>query len=126
MRDSPACERRSRKFGGQKAASSGTNDNICRSADTLQQLRSMIEGLPASDKPTTMIFFGSGLSVPAKTTSGAATTCEVTNDHYRVLSASVAQTRVNMFVVQGDEGYTGRDDGLENLAGVTSAGPFCV
>jgi hypothetical protein len=111
------------KLGGQKSASSGSNDNICRSADTLQQLRSMIEGLPPSDKPTTMIFFGSGLSVPAKTGSGASTTCEVTNDHYRVLSSSVAATRVNMFVVQGDEGYTGRDDGLENLAGVTSAGP---
>jgi hypothetical protein len=111
------------KLGGQKAANSGDNENICRSADTLQQLRSMIEGLPASDKPTTMIFFGSGLSVPKKTSSSASTTCEVTNDHYRVLQGAVAQTRVNMFVVQGDEGYTGRDDGLENLAGVTSAGP---
>jgi hypothetical protein len=110
------------KLGGQKAANSSDNDNICRSADTLQQVRSMIEGLPASDKPTTMIFFGSGLSVPKKTSSSATTTCEVTNDHFRVLSSSVAATRVNMFVVQGDESYTGRDDGLENLAGVTSAG----
>jgi hypothetical protein len=110
------------KLGGQKTANSSDNENICRSADTLQQLRSMIEGLPASDKPTTMVFFGSGLSVPKKTSSSATTTCEVTNDHFRVLSGSVAATRVNMFVVQGDESYTGRDDGLENLAGVTSAG----
>ena len=47
----------------------------------------------------------------------------MTNDHDRALSTSVAQTRVNMFVVQGDESVAGRDDGLENLAGVTSAGP---
>lgn len=111
------------KLGGQKAANSSSNDNICRSQDTLQQLRSMIESLPATDKPSTVLFFGSGLSAPAKTGSGASQTCEVTNDHYKALSTSVALTRVNMFVVQGDEGYAGRDDGLENLAGITSAGP---
>ena len=54
------------KLGGQKTARSDSNENICRSADTLQQLRSMIEGLPFSDKPNTMIFFGSGLAVPAR------------------------------------------------------------
>ena len=109
------------KFTGQKAASSTTNDNICRTADTLQQVRGMIEGLPPSDKPVTFLFFGSNPSLPAKA-SGSSSSCEVTTDHYRVLANSVAMSRVNMFVVQGDEGVTGRDDGLENLAGQTSAG----
>ena len=105
---------------GRDAREAAENENICRSALTLQQLRSMIDGLPVSDKPTTMIFIGSGLSVPARTTTGAASTCEVTGDMFRALSASVAASRVNMFVVQGDEAYQGRDDGLENLAGVTT------
>lgn len=105
------------KFSGQKAARSNTEEDVCRSVDTLQQIRSMIEGLPPSTTPATMIFIGSGLKAPVKSGS-----CEVTNDHFRALSTSVAKSRVNMYVVQGDEAVTGRDDGLENLASVTSAG----
>ena len=48
--------------------------------------------------------------------------CDLTTDHYKNLGPAVAAGRANVYVVQQDTNVTQRNDGLENLAGVTSAG----
>jgi len=121
----PAVRAALAKFSPNKSSATGTtasNEAICRTSETLLLLRSMIDAIGPGDKPTNVVFFAASLSLPSKTTSSAAQQCEVPTDYYRALSTAVANSRVNMYVVQGDDTIAGRDDGLENLAGVTSAG----
>ena len=46
----------------------------------------------------------------------------MTTEHYQSLGPAAAAARANVYVVQQDPNVTQRNDGLENLAGVTSAG----
>ena len=110
------------KFTASRPATVSTADALCRTRDTLQGLRNLLEGQAGSDKPVTVLFFSSGLSLPSRSASSAGQSCEVTTDHYQAISAALANARGNLYVIQGDETQTGRDDGLETLAGTTNAG----
>jgi len=90
-------------------------------------LKSFIEPLAGNEAPTAVIFAAASLSTVGRTSdrdardSGTAR-CEVVQDQYRAIGVSAAEGRANFYVVQGDSAAMGRNDGLENLAGVTGAG----
>jgi len=106
---------------GQRPATVSTADALCRTRDTLTLLKGLVEQFTGSETPTSVVFIASGLSTPARA-SGSSGTCEVLSDNYNSIAASAAAARANMYVVQGDPSTMGRDNGLENLAGVTGAG----
>jgi len=102
---------------GRMPASMSDSDRLCRTRDTLLSLRNQLSALAGGETPITLIVFSSAMSVPA--TSGA---CEVTTQHYQALGPAAAAARANVYVVQQDATVSQRNDGLENLAGVTGAG----
>jgi len=116
------------KVRGQKAAISNSDDAtavaLCRTSDTLNLVKAMMQQAPGGDTPMNMIMIAGSLQTPGTASSKASTgtTCNVQADQYNSLAAATAGARVNMYVVQGDAGAMGRDSGLENLAGVTGAG----
>ena len=116
------------KFAGIRPANPTDTENACRSRDTLVMLRTMMDALAGSEAPTSVLFIASGLTVPGNIGSNTSSknasslTCEVLTEHYSSIAAGVANGRVNLYVAQGDDSNTGRDNGLENLAGVGSAG----
>jgi len=116
------------KFAGIRPANPTDTENACRSRDTLVMLRTMMDALAGSEAPTTVLFIASGLTVPGNIGSNTSSknasslTCEVLTEHYSGIAHGVANGRVNLYVAQGDDSNTGRDNGLENLAGVGSAG----
>ena len=99
------------------------SEKACRTRDTLLAVRNQLDALAGSDTPTTVVVFSSQMTVPsgasASINSGG---CDLTTDHYKNLGPAVAAGRANVYVVQQDTNVTQRNDGLENLAGVTSAG----
>ena len=117
------------KFAGIRPANPTDTETACRSRDSLVMLRTMMDSLAGSEAPTSVLFIASGLTTPGNigtNASGARNatnlTCEVLTEHYSGIAAGVANGRVNLYVAQGDDTNTGRDNGLENLAGVGSAG----
>lgn len=119
----PAVRAAVAKFAGTRPASVTTSEAACRSRDTLVLLRALLDAQAGSEAPTTVVFISAGLSLPTTINRGGdSVTCEVLTEHYQGLANSVAQGRINLYVVQGDDTITGRDNGLENLAGVAGAG----
>jgi len=116
------------KFAGIRPANPTDTENACRSRDTLVMLRTMMDALAGSEAPTSVLFIASGLTVPGNIGSNTSSknasslTCEVLTEHYSGIASGVANGRVNLYVAQGDDANTGRDNGLENLAGVGAAG----
>ena len=117
------------KFAGIRPANPTDAETACRSRDTLVMLRTMMDALAGSEAPTSVLFISSGLTIAGNIGSNASgnrsaqsLTCEVLTEHYTGVAAGVANGRVNLYVAQGDDSNTGRDNGLENLAGVGSAG----
>ena len=105
------------KFIGQRGG-----DAICRTADTLKFIRAILEPHAGVETPMSVIFIAGSLSTAGSSKSQTGGTCTVLQDDYRVLAAAAASARANVYVVQGDPGESGRDNGLENLAGTTGAG----
>jgi len=104
---------------------SGASDSekACRTRDTLLSLRNQLDALAGSDTPTTVVVFSSQMTVPSGTSASINSGgCDLTTDHFKNLGPAVAAARANVYVVQQDPSVTQRNDGLENLAGVTSAG----
>jgi hypothetical protein len=116
------------KFAGIRPANPSDTENACRSRDSLTMLRTMMDSLAGSETPTSVLFIASGLTTPGNIGSNTSSknasslTCEVLTEHYSGVASGVANGRVNLYVAQGDDSNTGRDNGLENLAGVGSAG----
>jgi hypothetical protein len=108
------------KITGIRPASVSTSENQCRTFHTLNLLRSLMQPMTGSETPTTMIYFSSGLVLP--TGRADQQQCEVTTDQYNVLGPAAANARVNFYIVQGDEGITGRDNGLDQLSGALHTG----
>jgi len=106
---------------GSRPASVSNADALCRTKDTLEFVRAMMEPLAGQDQPTSLVFIAASLSTPGRA-SGSSGTCEVLTDHYQAIVTTAAGSRVNFYVVQGDPGTMGRQDGLENLAGESGAG----
>lgn len=107
---------------GRMPASMSDADRTCRTRDTLISLRSQLAGLAGGETPTTVVIFSSAMSVPATSGSLGSGACDVNTEHYQSLGPATAAARANVYVVQQDPNITQRNDGLENLAGVTSAG----
>jgi len=106
---------------GQKPGNVSAADALCRTSQTLALVSSLIQPLAANTTPTAVVFVAGGLSTPDKQT-GSAGTCEVVQGDYQRVADAAGESRVNMYVVQGDQGVMGRDNGLETFAGVTGAG----
>ena len=102
---------------GRMPASMSDSDRLCRTRDTLLSLRNQLGSLAGAESPTTLIVFSSAMSVP-----GSQGACEVTTQHYQQLGPAAAAARAHVYVVQQDSTVSQRNEGLENLAGVTSAG----
>ena len=99
-----------------------TADPICRTSDTLRFVRGLLEPHAGAETPMSVIFIAGSLSAPGTSKSQTGGTCTVLQDDYRAIGAAAASARANVYVVQGDAGESGRDTGLENLAGATGAG----
>jgi len=98
-----------------------TNDALCRTSETLNLLKALIQQTPGGDTPTAVIVIAGSLSTPGTSSSTTGGNCNVATDHYQSLASAMASARANMYVVQGDSA-AGRDNGMENLASVSGAG----
>jgi hypothetical protein len=108
---------------GQRTASVTTGQDVCRTTQTLSLLNTLVRGLTANTTPTSVVFIASGLSdAGSEGSSTTGGTCEVVQGQYQTIADSAAEARANVYVVQGDPGTMGRNNGLETLAGVTGAG----
>lgn len=105
----------------QKPATVSDADGLCRTAQTLAELSTLIVPLASSATPTSVVFIAGTLSSPDKKTSSSGGVCEVLVSQYQTVADTAAEARANMYVVQGDPGAM-RDTGLEMLAGATGAG----
>jgi len=104
---------------GLKSASS--TDAYCRTSDTLNLLKALVQQAPGGDTTTGVSVIAGSLSQAGSSNSTSGGTCTVTQDQYNSLAGIIAGARANVYVVQGDSA-AGRDSGMENLAGVTGAG----
>jgi hypothetical protein len=104
---------------GLKGASS--TDAYCRTSDTLNLLKALVQQAPGGETTTGVIVIAGSLSQAGSSNSTSGGTCTVTQDQYTSMAGIIAGARANMYVVQGDSAV-GRDSGMENLAGVTGAG----
>lgn len=109
------------KFTGSRAASHSESEARCRTRDALTALRRIVEATPASDQPTTVIFFSQGITSPGS--SSSSDSCQVSPDLYQAIGQALATARANLFVVQGDPSFTATSErtrneqqGLESLA----------
>ena len=107
---------------GQKPASVSTADTICRTTQTLGQTASLLGTLASNSTPTSVVFIAGSLSAAPAKDSGSSGTCEVVQGDYQRVADAAAESRVNMYVVQGESATMGRNDGLESLAGIMGAG----
>jgi hypothetical protein len=98
-----------------------TTDALCRTSETLNLLKALIQQAPGGETPTAVIVIARALSTPGTSNSTTGGNCNVATDHYQSLASAMAGARANMYVVQGDSA-TGRDNGMENLASVSGAG----
>ncbi len=105
---------------GQKAATVTAAVGLCRTAQTLAELSSLVQALAANPTPTSVIFIAGSLSMPDKAT-GDTGVCEVLQSQYQTVADAAAEARANVYVVQGDPGVMGSDNGLATLASVTGA-----
>ncbi len=112
------------KFAGIRPASVSEADAACRSRDSLVMLRSMMDAQAGSEAPTSVLFIASGLSLPGTVNRNATSDlrCEVLTEHFQAVGTAAAQGRINLYVAQGDDTISSRNEGLENLAGVAGAG----
>lgn len=115
------------KLAGQRGSDVGSPEALCRTSNSLNMLKSLLDPLAGNESPTAVVFAAASLSLPGRTSekdsrdSGTAR-CEVLQDQYRAVGIAAAAGRANFYVVQGDVGVMDRNDGLDNLAGVTGAG----
>ena len=105
----------------QRPASVSNGDALCRTSQTLKLLNQLIQPLAANSSPSSVVFIASGLSQKGRDT-GSQGSCEVVDDDYKSVVDATAEARANIYVVQGDQAVMGRNDGLEQLAGVAGAG----
>ena len=119
----PAVKAAAAKIAGIRPASVSSAENACRSRDSLDLLRNLIDSMAGADTPTSVLYIGSGLTLPGTVNRNATgdLTCEVLTEHFQNLAPSIANARVNLYVAQGDDTITQRDGGLDNLAGVANA-----
>jgi hypothetical protein len=111
----------------------GGKENIqdfrCRTVLVLQQLQSIIEGATGST-PTTIAFFSAAMMQPSDEVvqlkfEGDSDLCRLAPRNFEVLSAAVAGSRAQVYVVHVPEGttrgLTESAHGIESVSGVVGA-----
>lgn len=104
---------------GSRPASVSTAESLCRTSDTLNLVKALIDPLQANDVPTSVVFVAGSLSSAGSASSTSGGTCAVTQDQYQTLAGVAAAAHANFYVIQGDASSMGRNEGLETLASVT-------
>ena len=93
-----------------------------RTRQTLESMHALLSSLAASDLPSTVIFFSSGLSANTRTLGKLGTSAgDLATEHFQSVGAAAAAARAHVFVTQADLTVTQRSDGLDNLAGVVGS-----
>ncbi len=108
------------QLSGRAPASATAADNACRTRDTLEALRNIMNSLAGSDSPTTIMVFSGGLVGTARQASQTGSGgCDLTTEHFSSLGRASGVARAQVYVIHAEETVTGQSDGLESLAGVT-------
>jgi hypothetical protein len=114
---------------GRAPQTESASDAGCRSRSTLVALAGTLESLSSGDTPVTVVLFTGGLVGPKGVESlsrgefmNTMGQCEVLTDHYNQVSAAVARSRAQLYVIMPELGAdnSGRA-GLEHLTGQTGA-----
>ena len=103
-----------------RSRSAGGEERVCRTRDTLMQLRSMLSSFSGTETPVTVLFFSADLASPSTTSSGGS--CDLTTDQYQNLGTTAAAARAHFFVINHHNSVAGRNEGLETVASVTGGG----
>ncbi len=107
-----------------RASAAATSDeDACRTRETLAVIRSTLASMAGSDTPSTVLFFSSKLSTPTTSQTRSGTQCDVTAQLYQDIGAAAAEARAQFYVIQQDDTMTALNEGLENLSASTSGGP---
>jgi VWFA-related protein len=94
----------------------------CRTRETLETLRNILDSLAANDQPSTVMVFSSGMTATTRTIGVLGTSsCDLSTEHFQNVGAAASAARALVYVIQSDLTVTQRSAGLENLAGVTGA-----
>ena len=125
-------------LGSQRATDS---EKSCRTRDTLNALRGLLEGLASVDMPKTIVFVSGGILTPRRDAPLAAPPgpCEIRAVNFEEVGRAAFETRANFYVIKVDDlvidsaadafadptasRFRSSDDelaGMESLAGVTS------
>ena len=97
-------------------------ETACRTRETLESMRGLLSSLAGATTSPTVIFFSTGLSATIRTTGKLGTSqCDLSTDSFRDVGTAAAEGRVHVYVVQADLNIAPRNEGLDNLAGVTGA-----
>lgn len=108
------------KISGRAPASATTNDHTCRTRETLDALRGLLNAFAGADTPTTVLVFSGGLVGPTRATGQAGSGgCDLTTDHFQGVGRASSIGRAQVYVIHSNEGVTAQSEGLESLAGVT-------
>jgi VWFA-related protein len=116
-------------------------EGACRSRTVLESLAGMLSSLAGGEGPTTVIFVSTSMYGPRRDApvSLAPGMCELTTQHFQRVGQAAARARAHLFILQPEDvmgrgtrmdetiagaNFTGSAnplEGLENLAGVTTA-----
>ena len=116
-------------------------DGACRSRTVLESLDGMLSSLAGGEGPTTVVFISTSMYGPRRDApvTLAPGMCELTTQHFQRVGRAAARARAHFFIVQPEDvlgagavvnetiagaGFSGNVnplEGLEHLAGVTSA-----
>jgi len=100
------------------SAGAGANASaVCRTRDVLDMLKNIVSALNPADGPYNVVLMSNSLS-----STGTDAGCEVTTSDYQRVPTVLAASRGRLYVVQASETVSQRNEGLEQLAGVTGAG----
>ena len=98
------------------------DEQSLRTRQTLESMRSLFSSLAASELPSTVIFFSSGLSANTRAVGKLGTSGgDLSTAHFQNVGAAAAAARAHVFITQADLSVRQRSDGLDNLAGVVGS-----
>ena len=126
---------------GQASQRATESEKSCRTRDTLNALRGILEGVANVDMPTTIVFVSGGILTPRRDAplAGPPGPCELRADNFDEVGRAAIATRANFYVIKADDlvidsasnafadpaasRFRSSDEelaGMESLAGVTS------
>ena len=125
---------------GQASQRATDSEKACRTRDTLNALRGILEGVAHVDMPKTIVFVSGGMLTPRRDAplAGPPGPCEIRTVNFDEVGKAAIETRANFYVVKADDlvidsaanafadpaasRFRSSDEelaGMESLAGVT-------